>query len=122
MHLSREESGGENSFGIIHKEVLMKQTCDCFTKVGGLFFGFLLVGEDIDADGIFRPSGFDIDRGGIFHGVLIYFPKEGGMSHKNFYSEKSVDDTISKADSWIKANLYPDFVRGPMRTLGSHTI
>ena len=100
----------------------MKQACDCFTKVGGLFFGFLIVGEDIDEEGIFHPSGFDIDRGGLFHGLLIYFPKEGGTSMKKFYSDKSLDDTISKADSWIRANLYPDFVRGPMRTLGSHAI
>jgi len=98
----------------------MKQACDCFTKDSGLFFGFFLVGEDIDEEGIFRPSGFDIDRGGKL--MVIYFPKEGGMSFKKFYSDKSIDDTISKADSWIKANLYPDFVRGPMRNLGSHAI
>lgn len=100
----------------------MKQAYDCFTKVGGLFFGILLVGEDIDVEGIFHPEGWDIKRGGIFHGVLIYFPKEGGTSLKEFYSEKSADDTISKADKWIKSNLYPDFVRGSLRSLGSHMI
>lgn len=118
----REESETINSLGIIHKEVIMKQACDCYTKVGGLFFGFFIIGEDVDEEGIFHPSGFDIDRGGMFHGMLIYFPKEGGLSFKKFYSDKSIDDTISKAESWIKANLYPDFVRGPMRTLGSHAI
>ncbi len=100
----------------------MKQAYDCFTKVGGLFFGILLVGEDIDEEGIFHPVGDDIGRKGIFHGVLIYFPGEGGTSLKEFYSSRSSDETISRADTWIKANLYPDFVRGPMRTLGSHMI
>jgi len=108
--------------GIIHQEVAMKQACDCFTKVGGLFFGILLVGEDTDTAGMFEPLGWDINRGGIFHGVLIYFPEEGGTSLKEFYSEKSVGDTISKAETWIKANLYPDFVRGAMRTLGAHIV
>ncbi len=100
----------------------MKQAYDCFTKGGGLFFGILLVGEDIDIEGMFRPDGFDVDRGGIFHGVLIYFPEEGGTALKEFYSEKSADDTVSKADAWIKANLYPDFVRGPVRSLGPHVV
>ena len=100
----------------------MKQAYDCFTEAGGLFFGFLVVGEDIDEDGIFHPWGVDIKRGGIFHGVLVYFPEDGGTSVKEFYSEKSADDTISNADMWIKANLYPDFVRGPMRVLGSHMV
>jgi hypothetical protein len=100
----------------------MKQAYDCFTEVGGLFFGILLVGEDIDAEGIFHPVGDDISREGIYHGVLIYLPKEGGTSVKEFYSEKSADDTISKADRWIRANLYPDFVRGSMRSLGSHMV
>jgi hypothetical protein len=100
----------------------MKQAYDCFTEVGGLFFGILLVGEDIDVEGIFHPQGWDIKRGGIFHGVLIYFPKQGGTSLKEFYSEKSADDTISKADKWIKSNLYPDFVRGSRRSLGSHMV
>jgi hypothetical protein len=101
----------------------MKQAYDCFTKVGGLFFGVLLVGEDIDMEGIFRPDGFDVDtRGGIFHGVFIYFPEEGGTAVKEFYSEKSADDTVSKADTWIKAHLYPDFVRGTMRSLGRHIV
>ena len=87
----------------------MKQAYDCFTKAGGLFFGFLVVGEDIDEEG-------------IFHGVLIYFPEEGGTSLKEFYSGKGADDIISKADSWIKANLYPHFVRGSVRSLGSHMV
>jgi hypothetical protein len=100
----------------------MKHAYDCFTKVGGFFFGILLVGEDIDEEGIFHPGGEDITRRGIFHGVLIYFPKEGGTSLKEFYSEKSADDTISKADKWIKANLHPDFVRGSVRSLGSHMV
>ncbi len=100
----------------------MKQAYDCFTKAGGLFFGILLVGEDIDAEGIFHPGGEDITREGIFHGVLIYFPKEGGTSVKEFYSAKSADDAILKADRWIKANLYPDFLRGSMRSLGSHAV
>jgi hypothetical protein len=100
----------------------MKQAYDCFTEVGGLFFGFLVVGEDIDVDGIFHPWGVDISREGIFHGVLIYFPKEGGTSVKEFYSDKSIEDTISKTDRWIKANLFPDFVRGPVRSLGSHLV
>jgi len=100
----------------------MKQAYDCFTKVGGLFFGFLVVGEDIDEEGIFHTLGFDIRGEGIFHAVLIYFPKEGGTSLKEFYSEKGGDDAISKADRWIKANLYPDFVRGAMRSLGSHVV
>jgi hypothetical protein len=100
----------------------MKQAYDCFTKTGGLFFGILLVGEDVDAEGIFHPGGEDIRRGGIFHGVLVYFPKEGGTSLKEFYSTQSADDTISKADKWIKANLFPDFVRGSMRSIGSHMV
>jgi hypothetical protein len=100
----------------------MKQAYDCFTKSGGLFFGILLVGEDVDIEGMFRPDGFDVDRGGVFHVVLIYFPEEGGTALKEFYSEKSADDTVSKADAWIKANLYPDFVRGPARSLGSHVV
>lgn len=100
----------------------MKQAYDCFTKVGGFFFGILLVGDDVDEEGIFHPEGWDIQRGGIFHGVLIYLPKEGGTSLKEFYSRKSADDTISKVDKWIKANLYPEFVRGSMRSLGSHIV
>lgn len=102
----------------------MKQACDCFTKADGLFFGILLVGEDIDVGvgGPFRPAGWDVDRKGIFHGLLIYFPEEGGAALKEFYSEKDVDDAISKADTWIKANLFPDFVRGPMRSLGPHVV
>lgn len=100
----------------------MKQAYDCFTKVGDLFFGFLVVGEDIDEEGIFHPWGVDIRREGVFHAVLIYFPKDGGTSVKEFYSEKSAEEAISKADRWIKANLFPDFVRGPVRTLGSHAI
>jgi hypothetical protein len=105
-----------------NQEVSMKQSYDCFTKAGGLFFGFLVVGEDIDEEGIFHSLGFDIRGSGIFHGVLIYFPTEGGMAMKEFYSAKSSDDTISKADTWIKANLYPDFVRGSARNLGSHVV
>jgi hypothetical protein len=100
----------------------MKQAYDCFTKAGGLFFGILLVGEDIDEEGIFHPVGDDIRREGIFHGVLVYFPREGGTSVKEFYSAKSEDDTVARADKWIKANLYPDLVRGPMRSLGSHVV
>jgi hypothetical protein len=100
----------------------MKQACDCFTKVGGLFFGFLVVGKEIDEEGIFHSLGFDIRKKGIFQAVLIYFPEEGGTAWKEFYSGESVDDAISKADSWIKANLYPDFVRGAMRSLGSHVV
>ncbi len=100
----------------------MKQAYDCFTKVGGFFFGILVVGDDIDEEGIFHPVGDDIARKGMFHGVLIYFPKEGGTSLKEFYSGKSTDDTISKADTWVKANLYPDFVRGSMRSLGSDMV
>jgi hypothetical protein len=120
----RQESG--KNYSLIHthppEEVSMKQAYDCFTKTGGLFFGILLVGEDIDADGFFHPYGWDIQRGGIFHGLLIYFPQEGGTSLREFYSDKSMDDAISKADKWIKANLYPDFVRGSMRSLGSHMV
>jgi hypothetical protein len=100
----------------------MKQAYDCFTEVGGLFFGILIVGEDIDVEGFFHPYGWDIKRGGIFHAVLIYFPKQGGTSLKEFYSDKSEDDAISKADGWIKSNLYPDFVRGSVRSLGSHMV
>ncbi len=100
----------------------MKQASDCYTKVGGLFFGFLVVGEDIDEEGIFHSLGFDIHRGGIFHAVLIYFPEEGGTALKEFYSGESIDDAISKADRWIKTNLYSDFVRGSMRSLGSHMV
>ncbi len=100
----------------------MKLAYDCFTQAGGLFFGFLVVGEDIDEEGIFHPLGYDIRRGGFFHGILIYFPKEGGTTLKEFYSEKSEDDTVSKADAWIKANLYPDYVRGPVRSLGYHMV
>lgn len=102
----------------------MKQACDCFTKAGGLFFGILLVGEDVDigVGGPFRPAGWDVDRGGIFHGLLIYFPEEGGTALKEFYSEKNVDDTVSKAETWIRENLYPDFVRGSMRVLGHHIV
>lgn len=108
---------------IIHQEVFMKQACDCFTKAGGLFFGIFLVGEDLDLGGMFEPVGWDVDqRGGVFHGILVYFPEEGGTAVKEFYSDKSADDTVSKADAWIKANLYPDFVRGAMRSLGSHVV
>ena len=82
----------------------------------------LLAGEDTDVDGYFHPYGWDIKREGVFHGILIYFPQEGGTSVKEFYSDKSLDDAISKADKWVKANLYPDFVRGPMRSLGTHAI
>jgi hypothetical protein len=100
----------------------MKQAYDCFTKAGGLFFGMLLVGEDIDDLGFFHPVGDDISRKGIFHGVLIYFPSEGGTSVKEFFSDKSEEDTVSKADVWIKKNLYPEYVRGGLRQLGSHLI
>jgi hypothetical protein len=100
----------------------VKQGYDCFTKVGGLFFGILLVGEDIDVGGMFEPMGWDVNRGGMFHGVLVYFPEEGGTAVKEFYSAKSIDDTISKADTWIKAKLYPDLVRGSMRSLGRHIV
>jgi len=100
----------------------MKQAYDCFTKAGGLFFAILLVGKDLDVGGMFEPLGWDVAREGIFHAVLVYFPEEGGTSVKEFYSAKSMDDTISKADSWIKSHLYPDFVRGPARSLGSHIV
>jgi hypothetical protein len=100
----------------------MKQAYDCFTKAGGLFFGILLVGEDVDTAGMFHPDGMDVDRGGIYHGVLVYFPEEGGTALKEFYSGKSADDTVSKADAWIKATLFPDFVRGSMRSLGHHMV
>lgn len=101
----------------------MKQAYDCFTKVGGLFFGILLVGENLDVGGMFEPLGWDIDtRGGVFHGILVYFPEEGGTAVREFYSATSADDTVVRADTWIKANLYPDFVRGPVRSLGSHIV
>ena len=100
----------------------MKQAYDCFTKAGGLFFGVLLAGEDFDKGGMFHSDGFDVDRGGMFHGVLVYFPEEGGTAIKEFYSEKSIDNTVSIADAWIRANLYPDFVKGPMRSLGPHIV
>ena len=100
----------------------MKQAYDCFTKAGGLFFGILVVGEDVDEEGIFHSLGFDIRGQGIFHAALIYFPKEGGTALKEFYSGKDAEDAVSKADSWIKKNLYADFVRGAVRDLGSHMI
>lgn len=100
----------------------MKQACDCFTKTGGLFFGILLVGDDQDIGGMFHPYGWDVYREGFFHGLLIYFPEEGGTALREFYSEKSMDDAVSKAEAWIKENLFPDYVKGPMRTLGTHAV
>ena len=81
----------------------MTQAYDYFSRVTddfSVWFGVLLVSKD---------------NSEVFHGGLICLSKENNMFTELFHSMKSEDDVILQAETWIKASLYSNFVRGPVR-------
>jgi hypothetical protein len=67
----------------------MKQAYDCFTKAGGLFFGVLLVGEDIDIEGPFHPGGRISIEEVCSMGYSYISPKKVARPLRNFTPRKA---------------------------------